>query len=96
MRGRYMGLYGLTWSVAFGIGPVLGGWLNDNIAPVMIWVGGLAAGLLGVAGFLLLWRKVGRHYGEMAPVERHRADGTLARESVSRRKRLMRDGVDAW
>lgn len=67
MRGRYMGLYGLTWSVAFGIGPVLGGWLNDNIAPVMIWVGGLAAGLLGVAGFLLLWRKVGRHYGEMAP-----------------------------
>jgi hypothetical protein len=46
---------------------VLGGWLNDNIAPVMIWVGGLVAGLLGVAGFLLLWRKVGRHYGEMAP-----------------------------
>ena len=34
MRGRYMGLYGLTWGVAFGIGPVLGGWLNDNVSPV--------------------------------------------------------------
>ncbi len=75
MRGRYMGMYGLTWSVAFGIGPVLGGWLNDNIAPVMIWIGGLVAGLAGVAGFLLLWRRVGRHYGEMTPpaAERSRA-----------------------
>lgn len=67
MRGRYMGLFGLTWSVAFGIGPVLGGWLNDTIAPVMIWVGGLIAGMSGMAGFLLLWRRVGRGYGEIKP-----------------------------
>ncbi len=54
MRGRYMGLYGLTWGVAFGVGPVLGGWLNDNIAPVATWIGGMLIGLVAVAGFLLL------------------------------------------
>ncbi|MGE5601618.1 MAG: MDR family MFS transporter [Nitrososphaerales archaeon] len=54
MRGRYMGLYGLTWSVAFGIGPVLGGWLNDNISPAATWVGGLVVGLVAVVGFLAL------------------------------------------
>jgi MFS family permease len=54
MRGRYMGLYGLTWSIAFGVGPVLGGWLNDNIAPKATWIGGLLIGLAGVAGFLLM------------------------------------------
>ena len=54
MRGRYMGLYGLTWSVAFGIGPVLGGWLNDNVSPSATWVGGMLVGLVAVAGFLLL------------------------------------------
>lgn len=54
MRGRYMGLFGLTWSVAFGIGPVLGGWLNDNISPAATWVGGMCVGLIAVAGFLAL------------------------------------------
>ncbi|MCU0509523.1 MAG: MFS transporter, partial [Anaerolineae bacterium] len=54
MRGRYMGLYGLTWSVAFGIGPVFGGWLNDNISPTATWIGGMLIGLVAVAGFLLL------------------------------------------
>lgn len=58
MRGRYMGLYGMTWNIAFGIGPVLGGWLNDNVAPAATWIGGLVAGLIGVAGFLALERAI--------------------------------------
>ncbi len=60
MRGRYMGLYGLTWSVAFGVGPVLGGWLNDNITPTATWIGGLIIGLAAVAGFLALQRVMAR------------------------------------
>lgn len=54
MRGRYMGLFSLTWGVAYGIGPVLGGVLSDQIAPVAIWYGGLAAGLVAAAGFALM------------------------------------------
>jgi MFS family permease len=56
MRGRYMSVYGLTWSVAFGIGPVIGGFLNDNLAPVAIWYGGLSMGLAAAIGFFLLAR----------------------------------------
>jgi MFS family permease len=59
MRGRYMGLYGLSWGVSFGIAPVIGGWLNDNVAPVAIWYAGLAMGLVAALGFLLLERRLG-------------------------------------
>jgi MFS family permease len=59
MRGRYMGLYGLSWGISFGIAPVIGGWLNDNVAPAAIWYAGLAMGLAAAAGFLLLKRYAG-------------------------------------
>jgi len=57
MRGRYMSVYGLTWGIGFGIGPVLGGFLNDNIAPVAIWYAGLMMGLAATLGFALLARE---------------------------------------
>jgi predicted MFS family arabinose efflux permease len=57
MRGRYMSLYGLTWNVAAGIGPVLGGLLNDNISPVAIWYGGALVGMVATLGFVLLSRR---------------------------------------
>jgi MFS family permease len=56
MRGRYMGIYSLSWGVAIGLGPVIGGFLNDRIAPVAIWYGTLAMGLAAAAGFLVLSR----------------------------------------
>ena len=33
MRGRYMGIYNLAWSVGYGLGPVIGGLLSDQVAP---------------------------------------------------------------
>lgn len=53
-RGRYMSLYGLTWGLAAGIAPLLGGFLNDQFGPKMIWYGGGAAGLISVIGFTAL------------------------------------------
>jgi len=56
MRGRYMSVYGLTWGMGFAIGPVLGGFLNDQIAPVAIWYAGMMMGLAAAMGFALLRR----------------------------------------
>jgi MFS family permease len=60
MRGRYMSVAGLTWSVAAGTAPLLGGYLNDNITPVATWYGGFLIGILGIIGFLILSKKESR------------------------------------
>ena len=57
MRGRYMSISGLSWSVAAGIAPIMGGYLNDNVSPVATWHGGLAIGIIGILDFLYLSRK---------------------------------------
>ncbi len=53
-RGRYMSLYGLTWNIASGIGPVIGGMLNDNLGPISIWYGGAVFGVISVIGYIVL------------------------------------------
>lgn len=55
MRGRYMGIFGLSWGVAQGIAPVLGGALNDQVGPWAIWISGLIAGVLSASGFIGLY-----------------------------------------
>ncbi len=52
MRGRYMSVFSLCWGVASGIGPVTGGYLNDNLSPQAIWYGGGLIGLLGSLWFM--------------------------------------------
>jgi len=54
MRARYLSIYSLGWGVSHGFGPVVGGYLNDQIAPVAIWYGGLGWGLLSALIFALL------------------------------------------
>jgi len=54
MRGRYMSIYSITWGASMAIGPLIGGALNDNVAPVAIWYGGFIFGMIAVAGFTFL------------------------------------------
>ncbi|MBZ0304055.1 MAG: MFS transporter [Anaerolineae bacterium] len=56
MRARYMSIYSLTYTVAMGIAPVFGGFLNDWVAPAAIWYGGMLLGLAAALCFLLLMR----------------------------------------
>ena len=53
MRGRYMSIFSLSWGVAAGIGPVVGGYLNDYISPQAIWYGGGFIGFCGALWFLI-------------------------------------------
>jgi MFS family permease len=54
MRGRYMAVSGLSWGIAFAIGPLLAGLLLDGPQPNFLW---LACGILGVItviGYIVL------------------------------------------
>src|SRR5215207_3751770 len=55
-RGRYMSVHWLGWGLARTLSPIIGGFLNDNIAPRAIWIGGLLLGLTSTLGIFLLSR----------------------------------------
>ena len=57
MRGRYMSIFTLSWGLATGIGPIVGGLLNDNISPVSIWYGGGLISLVGAVMFFVQFRR---------------------------------------
>jgi len=56
LRGRYMSIHWLGWGLARTLSPLIGGFLNDSIAPVAIWIGGLTIGLTSTLGLFLLHR----------------------------------------
>jgi MFS family permease len=53
MRGRYMSFYWFAWGIARGAAPLIGGFLNDNINPHSIWIGGLTIGLVSSIGLFI-------------------------------------------
>lgn len=50
-RGRYMGMYNLTWSVAGILAPILGGLATDMISPKAPWIVGFVFGITAVTLF---------------------------------------------
>lgn len=56
LRGRYMSLHWLGWGLARTLSPIIGGFLNDNIAPQAIWIGGLLIGLTSTLALYLISR----------------------------------------
>jgi MFS family permease len=54
MRGRYMSIFGLTWGVGVGIGPVIAGYFSDQYFPAAMWHVGAIFALLSVIGFIVL------------------------------------------
>jgi len=66
MRGRYMSLYGLTWYLASGVSPVVGGLLSDTLGPRAPWFGGAVTGALAVLAFWLLQVRASRKAADIS------------------------------
>ena len=54
MRGRYMAVSSLSWSVAFTIGPYFAGLILDSSNPSVLWILCGAIGILATLGFMTL------------------------------------------
>jgi MFS family permease len=54
MRGRYMAVSGLTWGIAFMIGPYFAGLVLDSPNPNLLWYVSGFIGILATIGFLVL------------------------------------------
>ncbi len=83
-RGRYMSLYGLTWGIASGVGPIYGGLLNDTFGPQAIWYGGAVVGFISVAGFLMLSKRYDRAPAPAASAGLAATDPPLPVEEAAR------------
>ncbi|MGD9485811.1 MFS transporter [Streptomyces sp. TRM70308] len=55
-RGRYQGVYGLSWSVAALVAPLAGGWTIDRFGADTLWTAMAALGTLTALGYALLLR----------------------------------------
>lgn len=54
MRGRYMAIYGFTWPLAQGVGPLAAGLVMDNADPRLVWFAGALLAVAAALGFLRL------------------------------------------
>jgi MFS family permease len=54
MRGRYMAVSGLSWGIAFAIGPYFAGLILDGANPNLLWAFCGFLGMLAAIGFAVL------------------------------------------
>jgi MFS family permease len=59
-RGRYMGMFGVTWSIPATIGPGAAGLILDNLNPDLLWYIGGALCLVSVLAYYALHLRLGR------------------------------------
>jgi MFS family permease len=54
MRGRYMAVSGLSWSISFTVGPYFAGLILDSTTPSLLWAFCGLVGILATLGFVAL------------------------------------------
>lgn len=55
MRGRYMAMFGFSWTIPFAVGPLLAGLVMDNADPNWVWYASGIIGGIAVLGYLWLY-----------------------------------------
>ncbi|NJC69307.1 MFS transporter [Planosporangium thailandense] len=67
MRGRYQGLYSLSWQLASFAAPVLGGFVQQEAGGTALWLGCLALGLVAGGWNLLAGPARDRRIADLKP-----------------------------
>jgi MFS family permease len=71
MRGRYMAVSGLVWSIPATIGPAAAGIIMDNYNPNLVWyIGGVICIISGIGYYALHLRLGGQQRFAPPPLER--------------------------
>lgn len=60
MRGRYMAMFGFTWTIPATIGPGAAGYILDNYNPNLLWFIGGVLCVISALGFYALHLRLGR------------------------------------
>ena len=58
MRGRYMAMFSVSWTIPFAIGPILAGLVMDNFDPRWVWYGAALTSIIAALGYLILHLRV--------------------------------------
>jgi MFS family permease len=56
LRGLYQGIFGSAWGLAFFLGPLLGGWIYEQLGPFALWSACFVLGCLLAASYLSMAR----------------------------------------
>jgi MFS family permease len=46
LRGLYQGIFGAAWGLAYFLGPLVGGWVFENLGSNALWIGCLLVGIV--------------------------------------------------
>jgi MFS family permease len=65
-RGRYMAVFGLSWSIPASIGPLAAGLIMDNFDPRWVWYAGGILCAISALGFYILHRKYQERFAPVA------------------------------
>jgi len=65
MRGRYMAMYGFSWTIPMAFGPLAAGLIMDNYNPNWVWYACGTISMIPIAGYLFLHFRARQRFAEM-------------------------------
>jgi MFS family permease len=54
LRGLFQGIFGAAWGLSYFVGPLLGGWVYENLGADTLWIGCLITGIMSAFCYLAL------------------------------------------
>jgi MFS family permease len=63
LRGLYQGIFGAAWGLAYFVGPIVGGWVYENLGSDVLWI------FCSITGIVIAFC----YYALSAPAKRHMA-----------------------